>query len=146
MAKATNTKETISAQEIGKLQDEFVRSTVDDNAETALAGFESTEQTNLVQINAEYAELKPNSVYNVIFTGMTTFKNREGKDVDAVEFIGKEGIKYISGLSVLVNACRRVKQMPCLIRIVTKNEVPSKQGGKYIDMNVFVLPQTVNPS
>jgi hypothetical protein len=128
--------------DIGKTQDQMNYLTVSNEAADLLAGFNSVTEEQLQQLNGEYLNFKPNSKYSFIFNGMTTVKMNDGKEVECCKLIDEKNNQFINGNTVLTRTLSAVTQVPCFVRIVTKNIEEGKQG-KYMDMNVFVLPQSV---
>ena len=139
---ATTKEPVTSLQKAGSVQDELLEKLPSEQAKELMKSFEEVKDEQLQQLTSEYLELLPNKVYNFIFTGVVKFQGKD-REIDAVELVNSEGEKGISGLTVLVNSLKKVTQMPCYVRIVTKKKETSGTGGKYLDMDVYVLPQTV---
>lgn len=108
-------------------------------AHEVIADFSKVDQKFLVGLTQEYLNLEENKTYDVIFKGMSEFDGDKGT-VEAVLLVGEDGMNYINGNTVLVNSCKKVTKLPCLIRIVTGDYVKSTKGtGKYLSMEVFTL-------
>jgi hypothetical protein len=87
-------------------------------------------------LNADYLELKCGEVYNMAFDGMDT-ATLDGKTVEVVRLIDSKGNRFIHGSTVLVNACKKLQTIPCMIRITVKPDmVKTNTGGKYFDLTV----------
>lgn len=107
--------------------------------------FSSVTNEMLQGLTQEYLQLKEEKTYNMVFTAMSTFKGDSGGEVPAVVLVDEKGGQFINGNTVLVNSLRKVTSLPCLVRVVTGKLVKSASGtGKYLDMEVFVLPKAVS--
>jgi hypothetical protein len=134
-----------NVEKVSENQEKLTFSNAKAEAEAILSEFEKISSDGLTGLTQEYLELKQNTTYNLIFTGMSTFKSSEGKgDVEAVLLVDKSAKQYINGNTVLVNSLKRVTAMPCLVRIVTGDMIKSSNGNyKYLDMDVIVLPKSI---
>jgi hypothetical protein len=99
---------------------------------------------------AQYLTFDKTGTFNFMFTGMdkmTSEDQRTGevKEVDAVKLLDKQGVEYINANTILVNSLKKVLQVPCYVRVEYTGDVKAKSGGKYKDLKVFVLPQTMKP-
>jgi hypothetical protein len=113
-------------------------------AAEGITDFSQVNTEDLRGLTQEYLQLKENATYNLVFTEKTTFKGEKGGEVPAVVLVDDKGQSYINGNTVLVNSLSKVKQMPCLVRIVTGKLIKSSSGtGKYLDMEVFALPKVM---
>lgn len=109
-----------------------------------IADFSSVDTSVLQGLTQEYLQLKEKTTYNMVFTGMSSFKGDKGGEVEAVLLVDQKGNSFINGNTVLVNSLRKVTMLPCLVRIVTGELVKSGSGtGKYMDMEVFVIPNAI---
>jgi len=104
--------------------------------------FSNVDESELVSITEDYLKFEEDTTYNMVFVNTTKFTGDRGGEMDAVSLIDEEGKKWINAGTVLVNSLKKVTQLPCLIRIVTKGTIKSKNG-QYLDMDVFVLPKTM---
>jgi hypothetical protein len=86
-------------------------------------------------INANYLELELGSTYNMVFDGMDV-ATIQGEDREVVKLIDKDGNRYIHGSVVLVNACKRLTQIPTMIRIIVKDKKVKGKEGDYFDLTV----------
>jgi len=145
MSKATKEGGEISALEKSNdAQENLDFQNAKASAKDILADFSSVTDDMLQGLTANYLQMKETTTYNLVFTAMTKFKGDNGGEVDAVELVNEKGEKFINGNTVLVNSLRKVTIMPCLVRIVTGKLQKSGSGqGKYLDMEVYVLPKTV---
>lgn len=109
-----------------------------------LKDFSQVDPSMLQGLTQEYLQMKESTTYNMIFTGMTTFKGDKGGEVPAVSLINETGMSFINGNTVLVNSLRKVQQLPCFVKIVTGKRQKSASGGAYLDMEVYVLPKVAN--
>jgi hypothetical protein len=100
--------------------------------------FEEMEAQDLESKTSVYLELEENKVYNFIFTGLVPFVTSEGEERQAAALISKTNESFINGGAVLVSACRKIKNFPCFIRIVTKDKIKSDKG-KYLAMDVLAM-------
>ena len=108
-------------------------------ATEVIKDFSQVDKSLLVGLTQEYLNLEENKTYDVIFKAMSEFEGDKGT-VEAVLLVGEDGMNYINGNTVLVNSCKKVTKLPCLIRIVTGDYVKSTKGtGKYLSMEVFTL-------
>jgi hypothetical protein len=133
-------------QALAKVNEAQENLSVDNYKATAaeiMKDFSSVDNTLLQGLTQEYLQLKESTTYNMVFKNMTTFKGESGGEVPAVELVDEKGTTYINGNTVLVNSLSKVKQIPCLVRIVTGKKVKSGSG-MYLDMDVFVLPKAAN--
>lgn len=143
-------KEKTTANDVNALQ-EIVSNPLTNESDllSILDSFEKVDVKNLQQLNAEYLTLKPKTSYSFIFTGMskmtgTATSGNESHEFEAVVLIDKNNKKYLSGATVLVNSLKKVTQLPCLVKIITKDEEKSSTGvGKYLDMDIFTVPMEV---
>jgi hypothetical protein len=101
--------------------------------------FEKMDDKDLASITADYLELAVNTKYNFKFMGMTTFTSERQGEVEAVILEDANGARFISGVTVLVNNLKKVTEMPCFVRILTKGKVKTKNG-EYLDMDIMTLP------
>lgn len=110
----------------------------------SISDFSQVDAGKLQGLTQEYLQLKENQTYNMVFTSRSTFKGDKGGEVPAVVLVDDKGQSFINGNTVLVNSLSKVKQMPCLVRIVTGKLIKSASGtGKYLDMEVFALPKVM---
>ena len=136
-----NEKKQIS--DLEKIQDEIDYQTANENASELINQFDLlTSEGSLQKLNSEYLSFEQGTKYSFIFNGFTEIKTNDGNDVKCAVLIDKDNLKHINGSAVLVKALSSVTQMPCFVRIVTKGFVKAKNGS-YLDMDIFVLPQTV---
>ncbi len=112
------------------------------NALDILKDFSQLDEKYLQELTQEYLQLKENQTYNVIFTGMTTFKGEAGKEVEAVLLYDEKGNSFINGNTVLVNSLKKITVLPCVARIVTGDKVKG-QNGTYLDMRVITIPNAL---
>jgi hypothetical protein len=123
-------------------QDDLTLQNTKSIAADLINDFSNVDVEQLQGMTQEYLQMKENTTYNMVFTGMTSFKGEKGGDVESVVLVDQNAKSFINGNTVLVGALRKVKQMPCLVRIVTHEYVKSSNGaGKYLDMDVYVLPK-----
>ena len=66
--------------------------------------------------------------------------NAELQQKDIITLLDKEKNSFISASTVLVSACKRIKHIPCLIRIVHKGEVKMTGGRKYDNFAMLTSP------
>ena len=131
-------------QEVAKLTENPLL--MEENADDILNAFDKVDVKHLQQLNTEYLKLKENSTYSFIFMGMTTLKGKEqqpgeSKEYEGVKLIGTGGKNYVSGLTLLVSELKKVTELPCLVKIITKTEVKSTTGmGKYLAMEIYTIP------
>lgn len=100
--------------------------------------FTAQETSVMRSLTADYLEMLENTTYNVICTGMTTFLTAEGEEREAAVLIDKENKTYINGGAVLVSSCKKLKDYPAFIRIITGTKVKSEKG-KYLSMEVRTI-------
>jgi hypothetical protein len=99
--------------------------------------FEEKLSSELGSLTSEYLQLKENTEYDFIFTGLQTLEI-DGKEVESAVLLDKERKQYTSGAIVLVNACKRLKKVPSFIRIITGEKVKTG-AGSYLAMEVKSL-------
>lgn len=104
-----------------------------------LNAFEKVEAKDLQQLNAEYLKLEPKKSYGFIFNGMTTMTNNEGEELEVVVLVDKEANTFISGLTLLVNNLKKCTDIPCMVKVNTKEMVKTKNGS-YQDMDIYTVP------
>lgn len=105
--------------------------------EEALKALESVSDKELVAANADYLSIKPNTVLNLVFTGMDTAM-LDGKEVEIVKLRDAEK-EYIAAQAVLVSTCKKLRSQPCLIRVIVRNKLKSAKG-EYFDISVLTFP------
>lgn len=141
-----NPKNEAGLQKSNAAQDELTLQNSKATAADVIKDFSSVSNEQLQTLTQEYLQLKENKTYNLVFTALSTFKGEKGGEVPAVVLVDEKGQSFINGNTVLVNSLSKVKQMPCLVRVVTGDLVKSGSGtGKYLDMEVYVLPKVVLP-
>lgn len=144
MAKAEQKKESDSLEKSNEAQDNLTLDNSKAIAAEFIADFSQIDVEKLQGLTQEYLQLKENTTYNLVFTQRTTFKGDKGGEVPAVVLVNEKGESFINGNTVLVNSLSKVKQMPCLVRIVTGKLIKSASGaGKYLDMEIFALPKVM---
>ena len=122
---SNNSLVTADAQKMAQLQNLFEM-------------FEGQETGAMRSLTADYLEMKENSVYNFICSGMTTFLTSEGEQREAAILVDKENKTFINGGAVLVSSCKKLKEYPSLIRIITGDKVKSDKG-KYLSMEIRTI-------
>jgi hypothetical protein len=143
MAKEKETSTTTALEKSNEGQENLDYQNAKATAKDILADFSQVTDEMLQGLTANYLQLKEGTTYNLVFSAMTKFRGDNGGEVDAVELVNQNGEKFINGNTVLVNSLRKVTVMPCLVRIVTGKLQKSGSGqGKYLDMEVYVLPKT----
>jgi hypothetical protein len=99
----------------------------------------SAQDTNVMRsLTADYLEIVENTTYNLICNGMTTFLTSDGEEREAAILIDKDNKTYINGGAVLVSSCKKLKEYPAFIRIITGAKVKSEKG-KYLSMEVRTI-------
>lgn len=63
----------------------------------------------------------------------------DGVEREVVKLKDETGSEFISAASVLVSTCKKLRHMPCLIRVITRNKIKAAKG-EYIDMSVLAFP------
>lgn len=140
-------KETTDLTKITEASEGLTLQNSKANAAELLKDFSSVSSAVLQTLTQEYLQLKENTTYNLVFTAMTNFKGEGGKEVEAVVLVDKDASTFINGSTVLVNSLKKVTSLPCLVRIVTGSLQKSSSGaGKYLDMEIFVIPKAVEKS
>lgn len=106
--------------------------------------FEFENEDHIVEVTAAYLSMKEGESKDFIFTGMSTTEfaddNAELQQKDIITLLDKEKNSFISASTVLVSACKRIKHIPCLIRIVHKGEVKMTGGRKYDNFAMLTSP------
>lgn len=97
-----------------------------------------TDDSKLEAINAEYLKIETNKVYHFLFMGLDT-ATLDGVEREVVKLKDETGSEFISAASVLVSTCKKLRHMPCLIRVITRNKIKAAKG-EYIDMSVLAFP------
>lgn len=92
----------------------------------------------LETLNADYFEMECGKTYNLLFTGLHT-TTIQGKQVEVAELENEAGEKFIHGSAVLVNACKKIQSMPCMIRVIVKDKKVKSKEGEYFDLTVKVF-------
>jgi hypothetical protein len=128
-----------TSKDLSVLQD-IDKDTIKDKAEDLLSKFDAIDNTALQSLSSEYLKFSPNSSYSFIFDGFTTFTDEDGEAVKAARLIDKAGKQWINAATVLVGSLDKTTDIPCLVKIVTSTEKKSGNG-KYMQMEVFVIPQ-----
>lgn len=100
--------------------------------------FEEKATNEMRSLTAEYLKLQEKQVYNFVFTGLTTFVTDQGEEKEAAQLVDKANTLWISGAAVLVSACKKIKEVPAFVRIVTGDKVKSANGS-YLSMEVKTL-------
>jgi len=139
MAKAKAEETIPTMNEVVKANNDLEIGNSNALAHEVIKDFSTVDKTLLVGLTQEYLNLEENKTYDVIFKAMSEFEGDKGT-VEAVLLVAEDGMNYINGNTVLVNSLKKVKKMPCLVRIVTGDYVKSSKGtGKYLSMEVFTL-------
>ena len=139
MATKKQEEKQSNMNEIVKQNDDLTLGNTNALASEVIKDFSTVDKSLLVGLTQEYLNLEENKTYDVIFKSMSEFEGDKGT-VEAVLLVGEDGMNYINGNTVLVNSCKKVTKIPCLIRIVTGDYVKSSKGtGKYLSMEVFTL-------
>jgi hypothetical protein len=99
---------------------------------------EKADDTAFMEITSEYFTPEENKTYNFVATKIST-ANLDGKDVEVVELLDREGKRFINGNAVLVNSVKKLTTFPSLVRIITAGKKKSANG-QYLDMQVKVVP------
>jgi hypothetical protein len=100
--------------------------------------FEAKDSQEMRSLTSEYLKLEENKVYNFVFTGMTTFTTDQGEEKEAAVLVDKANATFISGAAVLVNAFKKIKEVPSFVRIVTGSKQKGANGS-YLAMEVKTL-------
>lgn len=100
--------------------------------------FEAKDSAEMRSLTSEYLQLETRKVYNFVFTGMTTFITDQGEEKEAALLVAKDQTQFINGSAVLVSACKKIKEVPAFVRIVTGEKVKSANGS-YLSMEVKTL-------
>jgi len=114
--------------------------TVKEQADRLLEQFDKVPNAALQSVTSEYLTFDKNTMYNFVFMGFTDFTSDKGETVQAARLIGREGKEWINGNKVLTSALEKTTNIPCLVRIITKDEVKGKNG-TYLSMDVAIIPQ-----
>lgn len=113
-----------------------------DGLADALDNFENVDDKDLESTSGdEYLSLEPNERYNFVFTG-TSEITIQGEKATVCHLIDKDKKRFITGSKVLVNRLSKVTQLPCFVRIITK-DYQKGENGKYLNMDVLVIPQSL---
>jgi hypothetical protein len=142
MAKAKANEVSTALVKATDVQDNLTLENASAEAAVYLGAFSEVEEKDLITLTEDYLKLDPDETYNLIFTGMTKFTGERGGEVDAVQLIDEENKKWINGNTVLVNSLKKVTSLPCMVRVVTKKMIKTKNG-TYQDLDVFVLSNAV---
>jgi hypothetical protein len=100
--------------------------------------FEEKAANEMRSLTSEYLKMEENKTYNFAFIGMTTFVTDEGEERPAATLLSKDNTQYIAGGAVLVSACKKIKEVPCFVRIITGSKVKTG-AGSYLSMEVKPL-------
>ena len=95
-----------------------------------------------VELSTEYFQFEKLGEYVFKFHGMTTAK-MQSKVVDVVMIETKEGKHYLNANAVLVNSCSRIKDAPCMIKVIYKGKEQSEKG-EYASLDVIHFPSKLN--
>ena len=142
MAKAKANEVSNALVKAENEQDNLSLNNAKEQSAVILGSFSEVKEEDLIALTEDYLTLEPDTTHNFIFTAMTKFTGERGGEIDAVSLIDEEGKKWINGSTVLVNSLKKVTTMPCLVRVVTKKMIKSKNG-QYLDMEVFVLSRSI---
>lgn len=136
------TKQEVALNKSNAAQEDLSFENAKATAADIIKDFSVVDVSMLQGMTQEYLQLKEKTTYNMVFTGMASFKGEKGGEVESVILVDDKGNSFINGNTVLVNSLKKVTSMPCLVRIVTGQYTKSASGtGKYLDMDVFVLPK-----
>lgn len=136
------TKQEVALNKSNAAQEDLTFENAKATAADIIKDFSTVDMSMLQGMTQDYLQLKESTTYNMVFTGMTSFKGEKGGEVKSVVLVDDKGNSFINGNTVLVGALDKVTSMPCLVRIVTGKLTKSASGtGKYLDMDVFVLPK-----
>lgn len=134
--------EPVSVQDVSRVQDSMNYVTVKNEASDLLSSFDKLDEIDLQKVTSEYLTFEKNTKYSFVFNGFTKMNSSEGREIECAVLIDKDNVQHINGNAVLVRALKPVTQLPCFVRIVTGEMVKGKNGN-YLDMEVFVLPQSL---
>jgi hypothetical protein len=119
--------------------------------EEAFAFFAAADDKDFVTLGgAEYLDfekLNPGK-YVFMFTGFTSWRGKdkqtgEEKEIDAVMLEMEDGSEFICAAKLIVDNCRPITQMPCLIRVVHGGKKRAGNGNSYFDLKVQVGKQSI---
>lgn len=102
---------------------------------------ETAGDTDLEELTGEYFTPVIGETYHmeVFGIGQATI---QGKTLDVVKFRDKQGINFISGAAMLVNAAKKLTVFPAYLRVkctgVEKSEVA--KGAKYFTFEIKTFP------
>jgi len=106
--------------------------------------FEFENENQIVEVTAAYLAMEEGETKDFIFMGMSTTEfaddHGEMKEKEIVSLLDKEKNSFISAATVLVSACKRIKHVPCLIRIVHKGKVKLTGGRQYDNFAMLTSP------
>ena len=142
MAKVQN-QPPVNFAGVENSQDNLTPQNVKEQAAKLIGDFSSIPDSMLQSLTQDYLQLKENTRYDMVFTGMSSFKGDRGSEVESVLLIDENNKQYINGNTVLVNSLKsKVTHMPCFVRITTGEKLQGKNG-LYMDMDVLVLAKTI---
>jgi hypothetical protein len=83
----------------------------------------------------KFDDYKKGDKFVFIVHGLTKWNDKQGKEVKAVKIEDKDGKRYVCAAAILYNACEKLTQLPCFVR-VTYEGMSKTDKGKMYDMKV----------
>jgi hypothetical protein len=92
----------------------------------------------------KFDDYKKGDKFVFIVHGLTKWNDKQGKEVKAVRIEDKGGARYVCAAAQLYNACEKLTQLPCFVR-VTYNGMEKTDKGKMYDMKVEAFKSVPTP-
>jgi hypothetical protein len=88
-----------------------------------------------------FDDYKKGEKFVFIVHGLTSWVNKQGQTVKAVKIENKDGARFVCAAALLYNACEKLTQLPCFVR-VTYNGMERTDKGKMYDLKVEAFKST----
>lgn len=109
----------------------------------------SAPENEMVDLNGgeyfSFEDAKAGDRWVFVVRGFTAWTSKNGQSVKAVQIEDfKDGSRYVCAAAVLHNACLKLTQLPCLIR-VTYNGIEKTDKGRMFDLKIEAFPSLSVP-
>lgn len=106
----------------------------------------SAPEAELIDLNGgEYFKFegrKVGEMFAFVVRGLSAYTSKSGDHVKIVQMEDfRDGKQYVCGAAVLYNACERLTQLPCLIRVTYQGEEKAAKG-MMTKLKVEAFPST----
>jgi len=98
---------------------------------------EATESNQMVDLSSSFLKMELGKRYVFLVRGVES-QMIKGKQVDVVKLENKDGQVFVGGDKMLVDAAKRLTQIPCFLKVFFKEEKSSPMGKyKFLEISTF---------